>query len=293
MKYSIGQFCEHKLNKFEVKIRKWLETDPNWFQRQLKSAQYFRYNRLRTKFRFFGLIHFVAKYSMIASSPAIAYFVYEKITATQATIAAITLLFLFILTSLLNSWSERKSNPADQASSEAWVRIGDLITSVKSSATLAANRDDTVIAALGVIETYARQITKSPKSTISVSLALYDGNSTTSMKIRHRNPGNERPTGRNLKNLNRVLGHRACQAGPEPRVVSDLKKFGSEGFFSPTQSVCNYRSMVIIPVTARGNGKIKGFVSIDSTQPHAFHGSIADVLVVTTEPLISHIEEQY
>lgn len=203
------------------------------------------------------------------------------------------LFILFVSSSWADKWSQNKSNAVEQASVEAWVRIGDLITSVKSSATLSVNRDATVTSALGVIEAYARQITKSPKTDISVSLALYDGNGTTSMKIRHRNPGNERPTGRKLKNLEKVMGHIACQSGPEPRVVADLKAFGGDAFFSPTQSACTYRSIVILPITARGNGKVKGFVSIDCVRPHAFHGKIADQLVVTIEPLINHIEEQF
>ena len=282
-----------ELTKFERKVADWLEKDPSWLQRQRNSLLHWWYNKFPKSFRFFGITHFFVRFGLVASAPTLAYFVYERISALQAAIATGVLFILFLLSNFLDKWSQHKSNTVEQATTEAWVRIGDLITSVKSSATPAADRDPTVVAALGVIEAYARQITKSPKRSISVSLALYDGKSTTSMKIRHRNPGNERPTGRKLKNLDRVLGHRACQAGPEPRVVPDLKAFGKAGYFSPTQQKCNYRSIVIIPITALGNGEIKGFVSVDCDRPYAFHGNIADQLVVTTEPLINHIEEQF
>ncbi|MFW2545515.1 hypothetical protein ACN2XU_23040 [Primorskyibacter sp. 2E107] len=281
------------MNKFERRVKVWVEEDPSSLQKLKNSVLFWYYNKIPRGLRFFGITHFLAKFGLIASAPSLAFFVYERITGLQAATATGVLFFLFVASSVLDNWSKGKNNAAEQASVEAWVRIGDLITSVKSSATPAANKDDTLTAALGVIEAYARQITKSPKRSISVSLALYDGKSTTSMKIRHRNPGNERPTGRKLKNLERVMGHIACQAGPEPRVVPDLRSFGKEAFFSPTQSTCTYRSIVILPITALGNGKIKGFVSIDCDRPHAFHGNIADQLVVTTEPLINHIEEQF
>jgi hypothetical protein len=281
------------LSKFEIRIKNWLEKDPSFFERLDNLMFYYWYNKVPSSFRFFGLTHFLTKFSMIASAPALAFFVYKRIDATQATTAIVALFALFVVSSLLDQYSRNKSNAAELASVEAWVRIGDLITSVKSSATPEEKRDDTLIAALGVIEAYARQITKSPKGRVSVSLALYAGNGRTRMTIRHRNPGNERPTGRNLKHLERVHGHIACEAGPEPRVVSDLKSFGKEGFFSPTQSKCNYRSIIIIPITSRTTKQIKGFVSIDCVKPYAFHGAIAEQLIVTTEPLIDHIEEQF
>lgn len=281
------------MSKFDRKVEKWLNEDPNLFQQQTNNILFWWHNKVPRGLRFFGVTHFLTKFGLIASAPSLAIFVYERISGFQAAVATGILFVLFAVSSLLDRWSQAKNNPTEQASTEAWVRIGDLITSVKSSATPAANRDDTLTAALGIIEAYARQITKSPKQSISVSLALYDGKGTTSMKIRHRNPGNERPKGRGLKNLEKVIGHIACQVGPEPRVVADLKSFGKEAYFSPTQSKCTYRSIVIMPITALGNGQIKGFVSVDCHRPHAFHGNIADQLVVTTEPLINHIQEQF
>ncbi len=255
--------------------------------------RFWLHNRVHHWFGIWPFFKLIAASITAASPPAIAHLIYQKISAPQAFIAAAALIFLLLFNKLIDKIHSIRDDSRALASQETWVRFGDLITSVKSSATLASNKDNTVSAALGVIETYTRQITKSPKGSISVSLALYNGNGTSAMTIKHRNPGNERPTGRRLRNLDNVVGHIACQEGPHPRVVADLKLLGQEVYFSPTQSKCTYRSLVIIPITASGNGKIKGFVSIDSVKPYAFHGSIADQLVVTTEPLISHIQDQY
>lgn len=281
------------MEKFKQKVASWLNDDPGTLSKLWSNWLYWWHNKRPNGFRLLGLTHFAARFGLTASAPSLMYFVYDTIDGWKAASATGALFIIFSVSSFLDQWSQKKKNNVEQASTEAWVRIGDLITSVKSSATAASSRDDSVNAALGVIEAYARQITKSPKHTISVSLALYDGKSTSHMKIRHRNPGNERPTGRNLKHLERVLGHIACQTGPEPRVVSDLKAFGPNGFFSPTQEKCNYRSIVIFPITVRSTNKIKGFVSVDCKRAHAFHGNIARQLVVTTEPLINHIEEQF
>jgi hypothetical protein len=281
------------LNRFDKKVQHWLNDDPRWVVRQWNKVMFVWHNRMPMGFRFFGLVHWLVRFTLMASAPALAHFVYKRITLLEASYATAVLFFVFSLSSMLDAWSKRKNNTVDQASAETWIRIGDLITSVKSSATAAANKDDTITATLGVIEAYARQLTRSPKGKISVSLALYDGNSTTKMKIRHRNPGNERPTGRGLKHLERVLGHIACQAGPEPRVVTDLKAFGRDGYFSPTQSSCEYRAMALIPVKANSTEKIKGFISVDCNVPYAFSGNIIERLVVTCEPLTNHIEEQF
>lgn len=172
------------------------------------------------------------------------------------------------------------------------VHVGDLVDSIKSDATPPAERDRTIVAALGIIEAFARRATRSRRKEVSVSLALYEGSGMAQMSIRHRNPGNERPIGRPLRELESVLGHRACRAGVNPRVVSDLKRFGKKGFRSPTHSSCDYRSILIVPMTSTERGNVKGFLSIDCATPHAFHGSVAEKLLVDCEPLIDHIRHQ-
>lgn len=281
------------VDKINNKVDRWLIEEPTKLKTLYHWLLFARHNRLPKDFRLFGVTHWFVRFSLIASAPALAYYVYDRITLSQAVYAVLILFLLFSISSILDLWSKSKNKTLEQAYSETWVRIGDLITTVKSSATLQKNRDDTITAALGVIEGYARVITKSPKGEISVSLALYDGKSTSKMKIHHRNPGNDRPIGRYLKNLENVLGHRACIAGPAPRVVSDLKWFGKEIFSSPTHAVCKYRSILLVPITASKTGKIKGFLSVDCIRPHAFHGKCADQIVVTCEPLIDHIQDLF
>lgn len=281
------------VNEFEKKIEIWLdEKEPNFAIKAWHLFLFVRYNKIFQELRLSSVIRWSVRFALTASGPVIAYYVYQRITIWQAGLACGVLFGLFTLNSAAEQWLKQKSSVEGAASEEAWVRVGDLINSVKSSATPAGERDRSIIATLGVIEGYARIVTKSPKGDIAVNLALYDGNSTTNMKIRHRNSGNERPIGRPLKNLDNVLGHIACNSGPGPRVVQDLKDFGKEALFSPTQSTRNYRSLLLIPITSGRTGKMKGFVSIDCARPYAFYGNRAKKLIVTCEPLIDHIQEQ-
>lgn len=281
------------MSKFKYKVDRWLaEEEPNIFVKASDLFWFWFYNKSLFEFSFWKFIGWLGRFAATASTPAITYYVYKRITFTEAAIAAGVLFALFSINSVVEQWLKRKTSVVDAASAETWIRVGDLITSVKSSATPVAERDGSFTATLGVIEGYARVVTKSPKSQISVSLALYDGNSTTHMKIKHRNPGNERPIGRPLKNLDRVLGHIACQFGLGARVVNDLNYFGRDAMFSPTQSSRNYRSLLLIPITSNRSGKVKGFVSVDCARPYAFYGNRAKRLVVTCEPLIEHIQEQ-
>lgn len=281
------------MSKFDIKVAVWLtEDEPGIIGKSWNGFLFFRHNKFLRDFSIGRLLSWLSRLAISTSGPAITHFIFKKITLAEAAIASGVIFVLFTINSLLEQWLKRKSSVVDAASAETWVRIGDLITSVKSSATPAHERDGSITATLGVIEGYARTVTRSPKGEISVSLALYDGESTTKMKIKHRNPGNERPIGRPLRDLNKVLGHIACQSGPGARVVNDLKDFGKEAMFSPTQSSRNYRSLLLIPITSSRTQKIKGFISIDCARPYAFYRNRAKQLVVTCEPLIDHIQEQ-
>jgi len=281
------------LKKFDKKVASWLsEDEPNLLGRLWKILLFIRYNTFLSGYSLGSLLSWLSRAAMSTSGPAITYFVFSKIALLEAAIASSAIFLLFTVNSVIEQWLKRKSSVVDAASAETWVRIGDLITSVKSSATPADERDSSITATLGVIEGYARTVTRSPKGGISVSLALYDGGSTQKMRIKHRNPGNERPIGRPVKNLSRVLGHIACQSGPGARVVNDLKEFGHEAMFSPTQSSRNYRSLLLIPITSSRTQKVKGFISIDSSTPYAFYRNRGAQLMVTCEPLIDHIQEQ-
>ena len=251
-------------DKFERKVAEWLSEEPGtwvglWFDR----LKFLWWNKVPHSFRFFGVLHWIVKFAILASAPAIAFLVYKRITLAEAGFAVAGLFILHTLSSSLDAWSKRRQGGDALTPSEMWVRVGDLVQSVRSDATKAQQRDATIQACLGIIEGYARLITRSPKGRISVSLALYEGSSTTKMQIKHRNPGCERPVGRRLKNIESVLGHRACQQGVEPRVVNDLKLFGPKGFRSPTQAECSYRSICFIPMVSNRNGRngeIVGFL---------------------------------
>jgi len=281
------------VSKFDNKVAIWLaEDEPGLLGQAWNGLVFFRYNTFLRDLSFGRLLSWLSRLAMSTSGPAITHFVFKKITLAEAAIASGVIFSLFTINSILEQWLKRKSSVVDAATAETWVRIGDLITSVKSSATPVHERDGSITATLGVIEGYARTVTRSPKGEISVSLAMYDGESTTNMKIKHRNPGNERPIGRPLRNLNNVLGHIACQSGPGARVVNDLKDFGKKALFSPTQSSRNYRSLLLIPITSSRTHRIKGFISIDCARPYAFYRNRDKQLVVTCEPLIDHIQEQ-
>lgn len=281
------------MSSFETKVQIWLEeNEPALIVRGWYLLRFYRHNRWLRDFSLLKLISWVVRFISSATAPAIAHFIYTRITLQEAIIATILLFIVFSLNMTIESWTKRKNSVVEMASAETWVRVGDLINLVKSSATPVGDRDSSITAALGVIEGYARVVTGSSKGEISVSLALYDGKSTTAMKIKHRNPGNERPIGRSVKHLKKVFGHIACQAGIGPRVVNDLKSFGKEALFSPTQSSRNYRSLLLIPITSSQSKRIKGFISIDCSRPFAFYKNRSRQLVVTCEPLIDHIQEQ-
>jgi len=281
------------VSSFEEKVTIWLEErEPGFFKRLWLSFLFYRHNKWLREISWLKTMSWFIRFVASATAPAIAHFVYARISLPEALIATALLFVVFSANTIFEVWAKRKSSVVEVASAELWVRVGDLINSVKSSATPASDRDGSITATLSVIEGYARVVTGSSKGEISVSLALYDGRSTSSMKIKHRNSGNERPIGRGVRNLQRVFGHIACQSGLGPRVVHDLKSFGKEALFSPTQSSRNYRAILVIPIASSKTERIKGFVSIDCARPYAFFGNRSDRLVVTVEPLIDHIQEQ-
>jgi hypothetical protein len=167
-----------------------------------------------------------------------------------------------------------------------------VIAGLESKVKEDGDTDDSIPATLGIIEIVARRITKANKGDISVSLAMYNGNSSDELKIRHRNPGNERPIGKRFSGRY-VLGHHACQAGGDPRVVHNLRAFGKLGMKSPTQSNANYRSIYIIPICRKHNetSTICGFISIDSTRAYAFYANRANTIIIVCEPFIQHIQD--
>lgn len=282
------------MDEFEAKVERWLLDEKGFLEVLIDHVRFIYFNKRPKGFGFSSFAHWFLKLAIFISGPALSFAVYEKITINQAVLAIIGLATLYCITWYFERRSA-SSKSKDTVTNEAlWVQFGDLIDSVKSEATLKANKDKSVRAALGIIQNYSQTITKSSKQEISVTVALYRGSGMNNMTIFARNPSNDRPLGRRIHDLDYILGHRACLHGADPRVVGDLKRFGKKAFKSPTQAKCSYRSILLVPLTIdKGEvTEMRGFLSIDCVRPHAFHGSHADEILMTCEPFISHVKQQ-
>jgi len=126
-----------------------------------------------------------------------------------------------------------------------------------------------------------------------VSIALYEGEiSDARMKIRHRNPGNTRPTGK-VFDATGILGHHACEYGGGPKIVHNINRMHKGFRKSPTDSDLVYKSFLILPLEKQvgSTSRIGGFLSIDSARPYTFYGKRGRTLVVNCEPIVEHIQE--
>lgn len=275
--------------QFELKVRQWLEENPGWFRRRGDALSSFRANRL--KLRPLKALTSLGKPALLSSAPLVAVYGYELVSAAVGYSVAGVLFLGHYGISALDAWADRKSGLVDDSEYDISIRVGDLLSSVKSEATLVKDRPNAITATLGIIEGYARLITKTKKGQISVSLAMYNGTGEAEMRLLFRNPGCSRPVNRRFK-VSGVLGHYAVQAGSEPRVVNDLKTFGKQSLTSPTRSSVNYRSILFFPVKSSKNPEKKGFLSVDCDQSYAFFGHRAEKIVYMCGPLVSHIEDQ-
>lgn len=230
---------------------------------------------------------------MVASSgPAVAHVVFGSITLWMAGAASVAIFLGHSAVSLFDQMSKEKKKDTAGSEADLVIRFGEIIASLESQAIDPENTDSSITSTLGVLEIVSRRVTKGQKGEIGVSLATYNGHHVNELKIRHRNPGNERPIGRKFAGTF-VLGHHACQAGTDPRVVHDLRAFGKKACVSPTQSSFGYRSIFFIPLSRKINGieTPLGFISIDSTNAYAFYGNRANTVIVTCEPFINHIQD--
>lgn len=272
-------------------IERWILDRPNKAQRFWRWSRSYYFNKLPRQFRPLGVAHWASKTSVASSAPFLAYF-YGSIAGWMAFAGSAAIFGGHSLVSLLDRASRDKRSPTGDASTEIIIRLGELLGAVKPRSTPAGQRDDAIRSALGIIEVFARQVTGCEKGELSVAIALYTGESSHRMCIKHRNPGNTRPMGRKFDGGG-VLGHHACKAGSQPRVVHDIRGLGKELQRSPTQSEVGYRSFLILPlVVTRSEGqRIGGFLSIDSTRPYSFFGKRAKVVVVNCQPVIEHIQD--
>lgn len=278
---------------FDAAANKWLTGNISHARRFLTGVKGLYYNKAPQRFRFFGLLHWGAKTSLAASAPGLAYY-YGSIAQLSVAIGASAfILFANGMVALFDALSKDKASASADDKIDVIVRFGDLLAAHQQKTSVEATaRDDAIRACLGILEIYARQTTKAAKGTISTSVVLYKGSSRTTLQIRHRNPGNERPTGRDISSEG-LLGHFVCEHGASPQVIHDIRELKAKRFASPTQSKVEYRSIFFYPLEVDGvDGKfIKGFISIDCKKPYAFYGNRSNDIVVTCEPILSHVRE--
>ena len=277
---------------FQRKISEWLSGNVAWYMRIYDAIKGIYNNKIPREFRILGIGHWISKTFLASSAPCVAYYFYASISGWTAMVASAAIFIGHSIVGMLDRGSKEKKKGMPVGDSEILIRFGDLLAALRANSTAAPNKDDAIRACLGILEIFARQITKSNKGDVSVSLVQYIGNSRSKMRIKYRNPGNERPVNREF-DCRHLAGHYACQAGIAPRVVNDIRQFGRAGRTSPTQSTVNYRSIFIIPIAPRkadGN-HVSGFVSIDCSRPYAFYGNRDNIITVTCEPVISHIRD--
>lgn len=279
------------VKKFEKELEIWLDENIS-LKRQISAALASKINVLRQfKFRWLSLPYHLVVMSLSASGPAIAYHTSGAVSLRGAIFGFIFIWLLLFVCQALNAWSDAKAKRVTGPLQTIWVRIGDLLNTVKSSATAAKDKDNSIEAALAIAVSISAEIAQVGTERIAASLVQYKGTGFGKMTVTHRNRGSERPVQRPVKKIETLLGHHACQRGAAPRVVADIRRFGPIGLKSPTQTKHQYRSLLIYPLLSSPDQKPKGFISIDCTVAHAFHGHLADDLVALLEPIKAHIED--
>lgn len=237
------------------------------------------------------ILHWLSRNFLAASSPFVAFY-YGSIGKPAAYTMAGLLFGANVLVGILGFAAEAKP-PDDDSQSEAMIRFGDLLGAMKQGSVPVARRSDAIRACLGILEIYARRITKSAKGEIAVSLVQYAGSSSSKMKILHRNPGNTRSVNGREFDASGVIGHHACCAGSDYQVVHQMGHFGRD-LPSPTQSQVDYKSIFFVPLEvglAGGGTRIKGFVSIDCERPYAFYGNRAREIAVNCAPIVEQLKD--
>lgn len=277
---------------FEEAAKNWLQDEASAVRSVLRAAKGVFYNKAPQRFRFFGALHWTAKTGLAASAPVFGWYYGSIKTISTVVIATIAIAGANSIIAIFDTMSREKAAAPSEGQTDIINRFGELLSAHRAKKSIAAtDKDDAIRACLGIVEIFSRQTTKSKNGDVSVSLVLYQGKSRTKLTIRHRNPGNVRPTGREI-NAAGLLGHYVCEFGTLPQVLHDTKELAHR-VASPTQSKAEYRSIFFYPLeVASGEGKfVKGFISIDCKKPYAFYGNRANDIVVTCEPVLSHIKE--
>jgi hypothetical protein len=310
MKSADNSFDKHRIwiihhaNSFGVTVslehipsgvERWLNSNPGRAARLKNWLVSLYYQKIPIHLRLPKLLHSLFKICMAASAPTVSFIFYKTITIVQASGAFLLIAILYFLVWLFDRVSSDKQAENYDIAAETVIRVGEILGNghiPPNSKNHAAQRDDAIRAALGLIEVFTRQVCGGRKGEISVTLAKYVDESNTQMEIRHRNTGNTRPTSRKFS-ANGVLGHYACMRGGAPRVVNDIKRLGPEIQKSPTQSEFNYRSILFLPLVGqRGDPtRVTGFLSIDSTKAYCFSQSRVRIIVVNCQSILEHVQK--
>lgn len=279
-------------SRFERELKIWLDGEvgglrrlSNWFWPKYHNAPSF-------SFRWSALPNLGIQLALTASAPVIAYHTSGSLEPQQAVVIFALILSVLLACKAVDAWYRKKADRISGPLQTIWVRVGDLLNSVKSSATRKADQDSSIEASLAIAVSIAAEVSHTKLDNVAASLVLYSGTGYGKMRVAHRDRGSKRPAKRAVQDLETLLGHHACQheAGA-PRVIGDLRRFGSLGFKSPTQQRAQYRSIFFQPVVSSKSQELRGFISVDCTLPYAFHGTRADDIAALLEPIKAHIED--
>jgi len=275
---------------FEMRVERWLNDQVTLPTKLGRSLQAYRHNNL-SGWSAWTAGHWTSRTAMASSGPGIAYLSGGAVPLTTAAVLFGGLFVAHSAVSFLERRATGKKRGPNPTTIDAMVRIGDFLSSQTVVRAKPEEKHAAIVAALGLLEVLAREVTCRRKGEIAVSLATYEGSSRSKMRLRFRNPGNDRPQNRTF-DASDLLAHRCCAAGTGPRFVNDLRGFGEKARRSPTQSSVTYRSFLIFPLRAERGGeeKVIGFLSIDSSTPYSFFGNRATSIVVNAQPIVTHIQ---
>lgn len=132
------------------------------------------HNKLPRELRPLGVMHWSTRTALASAAPGVAHF-YGTIAGWTALVAAGGIFLAHSVVGILDRLSKAKKSDATDIQSEMIIRVGDLLTSLKSRTVKPSDRDDAIRACLGILENHARIVTKSKKGELSVSLVLFSG----------------------------------------------------------------------------------------------------------------------
>jgi hypothetical protein len=144
--------------KFAAAVALWIEDTYPWYSRWRRAAAGIFYNRVPRRFRLMPIVHWLSRNLLAASSPFVALY-YGSIGKPTAYVAAGLLFGANVLVGILGFAADEKP-PDDDSQSQAMIRFGDLLGAMKQGAVPAGRRDLAIRACLGILEIYARRITK-------------------------------------------------------------------------------------------------------------------------------------